>query len=72
MVTRGALKVRKMHSPIAILRTFEPSLVLINHEIHSHSYDFLYLPIFDINNGANKNGKAEQCCEDHCGSFPCP
>lgn len=30
------------------------------------------LSIFDINNGANKNGKAEQCCEDHCGSFPCP
>ena len=27
----------------AILRTFKTSLVPINHEMHSRSYDFLYL-----------------------------
>ena len=47
MVTRDVLKVLKLHSPTAraILRTFKTSLVPINHEIHSRSYDFLY--IFD-------------------------
>ena len=45
MVTRDVLKVLKLHSPTAraILRTFETSLVPINHELHSRSYDFLYL-----------------------------
>ena len=42
---RDVLKVLKLHSPTAraILRTFKTSLVLINHEMHSRSYDFLYL-----------------------------
>ena len=45
MVTRDVLKVLKLHSPTAraILRTFKTSLVPINHEMHSRSYDFLYL-----------------------------
>ena len=45
MVTRDVLKVLKLHSPAAraILRTFKTSLVPINHEMHSRSYDFLYL-----------------------------
>ena len=45
MVTRDVLKVPKLHSPTAraILRTFKTSLVPINHEMHSRSYDFLYL-----------------------------
>ena len=45
MVTRDVLKVLKLHSPTAraILRTFKTSLVLINPEMHSRSYDFLYL-----------------------------
>ena len=45
MVTRDVLKVPKLHSPAAraILRTFKTSLVPINHEMHSRSYDFLYL-----------------------------
>ena len=44
MVTRDVLKVPKLHSPTAraILRTFKTSLVPINHEMHSRSYDFLY------------------------------
>ena len=35
----------KLHSPSAraILRTFKTSLAPINHEMHSRSYDFLYL-----------------------------
>ena len=47
MVTRDVLKVLKLHSPTAraILRTFKTSLVPINHEMHSRSYDFLYLLI---------------------------
>ena len=45
MVTRDVLKVLKLHSPTAraILRTFKTSLVPINHEMHSRSYDFLYV-----------------------------
>ena len=45
MVTPDVLKVLKLQSPTAraILRTFKTSLVPINHEIHSRSYDFLYL-----------------------------
>ena len=45
MITRDVLKVLKLHSPTAraILRTFKTSLVPINHEMHSRSYDFLYL-----------------------------
>ena len=45
MVTRDVLKVLKLHSPTAraILRTFKTSLVLINPEMHSRSYDFLYI-----------------------------
>ena len=45
MVTRDVLKVLKLHSPTAraILRAFKTSLVPINHEMHSRSYDFLYL-----------------------------
>ena len=45
MDTRDVLKVLKLHSPTAraILRTFKTSLVPINHEMHSRSYDFLYL-----------------------------
>ena len=45
MVTHDVLKVLKLHSPTAraILRTFKTSLVSINHEMHSRSYDFLYL-----------------------------
>ena len=45
MVTRDVLKVLKLHSPTAraILRTFKTSLVPINHEMHSRSYDFLYI-----------------------------
>ena len=45
MVTRDVLKVLKLHSPTAhaILRTFKTSLVPINHEMHSRSYDLLYL-----------------------------
>ena len=45
MVTRDVLKVLKLHSPTAraILRTFKTSLVLINPEMHSRSYDFLYM-----------------------------
>ena len=45
MVTRDVLKVLNLHSPTAraILRTFKTSLVLINPEMHSRSYDFLYL-----------------------------
>ena len=44
MDTRDVLKVLKLHSPTAraILRTFKTSLVPINHEMHSRSYDFLY------------------------------
>ena len=40
---RDVLKVLKLHSPTAraILRTFKISLVPINHEMHSRSYDFL-------------------------------
>ena len=47
MVTRDVLKVLKLHSPTAraILRTFKTSLMLINPEMHSRSYDFLYLCI---------------------------
>ena len=47
MVTRDVLKVLKLHSPTAraILRTFKTSLVPINHEMHSRSYDFLYLSV---------------------------
>ena len=47
MVTRDALKVLKLHSPTAraILRTFKTSLVPINHEMHSRSYDFLYVSV---------------------------
>ena len=43
--TRDVLKVLKLHSPTvrAILRTFKTSLVLINPEMHSRSFDFLYL-----------------------------
>ena len=39
------LKVLKLHSPFAcaILRIFKTSLMPINHEMHSRSYDFLYL-----------------------------
>ena len=49
MVTRDVLKVLKLHSPTAraILRTFKTSLVPINHEMHLHSYDFLYVPVVD-------------------------
>ena len=45
MVTRDAFQVLKLHSPAAraILRTWKTSLVPIYHEMHSHSYDFLYL-----------------------------
>ena len=45
MVTRDVLKVLKLHLPTAraILRTFKTSLVPINQEMHSHSYDFLYV-----------------------------
>ena len=45
MVTHDVLKVLKLHSPTAraILRTFKTSFVPINHEMHSRSYDFLYL-----------------------------
>ena len=45
MVTGDVLKVLKLHSPTAraILRTFKTSLVPINHEMHSRSYDFLYV-----------------------------
>ena len=45
MVTRDVLKVLKLHSLTAraILRTFKTSLVPINHEMHSRSYDFLYI-----------------------------
>ena len=45
MGTSDVLKVLKLHSPTAraILRTFKISLVPINHEMHSRSYDFLYL-----------------------------
>ena len=45
MVTRDVFKVLKLHSPTAraILRTFKTSLVPINHEMHSRSYDFLYI-----------------------------
>ena len=48
MVTRDVLKVLKLHSPTAraILRTFKTSLVPINHEMHSRSYDFLYIYAF--------------------------
>ena len=48
MVTRDVLKVLKLHSPTAraILRTFKTSLVPINHEMHSRSYDFLYIYSF--------------------------
>ena len=48
MVTRDVLKVLKLHSPTAraILRAFKTSLVPINHEMHSRSYDFLYLSHF--------------------------
>ena len=47
MVTRDVLKVLKLHSPTAraILRTFKTSLVLINPEMHSRSYDFLYIKL---------------------------
>ena len=47
MVTRDVLKVLKLHSPTAraILRTFKTSFVPINHEMHSRSYDFLYLSL---------------------------
>ena len=42
---RDVLKVLRLHSPTAcaILRTFKTLLVPINHEMHSRSYDFLYL-----------------------------
>ena len=45
MVTRDVLKLLTLHSPTAhaILRTFKTSLVPINHEMHSCSYDFLLL-----------------------------
>ena len=45
MVTRDVLRVLKLYSPTAraILRTLKTSLVPINHEMHSCSYDFLYL-----------------------------
>ena len=49
MVTRDVLKVLKLHSPTAraSLRTFKTSLVPINLEMHSRSYDFQYiLPLF--------------------------
>ena len=43
--SRDVLKVLKLHSPTArvILRSFKTSLVPINHEMHSRSYDFLYV-----------------------------
>ena len=52
MVTRDVLKVLKLHSPTAcaILRTFKTSLVPINHEMHSRSYNFLYLFTWVVNN----------------------
>ena len=45
MVTRDVFKVLKLHSPAAraILRTLKISIVPIYHEMHSRSYDFLYL-----------------------------
>ena len=44
-VTRDVFLVLKLHLPTAraILRTFKTSLVLINHEMHSRSFDFLYV-----------------------------
>ena len=40
-LARDVLKVLKLHSPTAraILRTFKTSLVPINHEMHSRSYN---------------------------------
>ena len=39
LFTRDVLKVLS----VLILRTFKTTLVPINHEMHSRSYDFLYL-----------------------------
>ena len=52
MVTCDVLKVLKLHSPMAraILRTFKTSLMPINHEMHSYSYDFLYIFTWVLNN----------------------
>ena len=52
MVTRDVLKVLKLHSPTAraILITFKTLLVPINHEMHSRSYDFLYLYVSEWGN----------------------
>ena len=49
-VTRDVFKVLKLHSPAAraILRTLKTPLVPIYHEMHSCSYDFLY--IFELPN----------------------
>ena len=45
MGTSDVLKVLKIARAVGEcnLRTFKTSLVPINHEIHSRSYDFLYL-----------------------------
>ena len=50
MVTRDVLKVLKLQSPPAraSLRTFKTSLVPMYHEIHSCSYDLIYLLILSI------------------------
>ena len=49
MVTRDIFKVIKLHSPgaRAILRNLKTSLVPKYHEMHSRSYDFLYLFIHE-------------------------
>ena len=50
MVTRDVLKVLKLQSPPAraSLRTFKTSLVPMYHEIHSRSYDLIYLLMLSI------------------------
>ena len=55
---RDIFKVLKLHSPAAraILRTLKTSLVPIYHEMHSRSYDFLYLL---GHQGASKNSILE-------------
>ena len=53
------LKLFKLHSPVAhaILNTFKTSLMPINHEMHSHSCDFLYLT--NNINATNKSNLTE-------------
>ena len=67
MATCDVLTVLKLQSPTAraILRTFKTTLVPINHEMQSRSYDFLYLPCktivsFQPSHGArSKHGAVE-------------